>query len=126
MLYLTGFKKASFLMSQSSLDRLMILTITGSQSDPLMKHLNRDGFQFTVINSTSEMMQESALCLMIGFSHERLSGLLEIIRIECSTYRKFIPTQSLLPGELSSLPMVEAELGGARVYILNVERFEQL
>jgi uncharacterized protein YaaQ len=126
MLYLTGLEKASCLMSQPTLDRLMILTITGSQADPLMKHLNRDGVQFTVINSTGEMMQESALCLMIGFSHERLDALLDVVRTECHTYRKFIPTQSLLPGELSGLPMVEAELGGARVYMLNVERFEQL
>jgi uncharacterized protein YaaQ len=113
-------------MSQSSPDRLVILTVTGSQADPLMKHLNRDGFQFTIINSTSEVMQEPAVCLMIGFSHERLPGLLEIVRADCHIYHKFIPTQSLLPGELSSLPMVEAELGGARIYMLNVERFEQL
>ena len=113
-------------MSQPSLDRLVILTVIGSQADPLMKHLNRDSFQFTVINSTSEMMQEPVICLMIGFSHERLPGLLEIVRADCRVYHKFIPTQSLLPGELSGLPMVEAELGGARVYMLNVERFEQL
>ena len=113
-------------MDSTILDRLVFLTISGSQADPLMKHLTREGFHFTVINSTSQMMQEPALCLMVGFAHAQLNSLLEIVRKECKPYRKFIPTQNLLPGELANLPMVEAQLGGARVYMMNVERFEQL
>jgi uncharacterized protein YaaQ len=113
-------------MDNATLDRLVFLTISGSQADPLMKRLSREGFQFTLIDSTSQMMQEPALCLMVGFAHERLNSLLEIVRKECKPYRKFIPTQNILPGELANLPMVEAQLGGARVFMMNVERFEQL
>jgi uncharacterized protein YaaQ len=51
---------------------------------------------------------------------------LDIIRKNCQPYRKYIPTQNLLPGELANLPVVEARFGGALVYMLNVERFEQL
>jgi uncharacterized protein YaaQ len=107
-------------------DQLVILIASGSQSDALMKHLTREGFHFTVIDSTNVMMQEPILCLLIGFFHPRRPALLDIIRKNCRPYRKFIPTQNLLPGELVNLPLVEARLGGALVYMVNVERFEQL
>jgi len=112
-------------MNSPSLDRLVILIVFDSQANPLMKQLTREDFHFTVINSTGGMMQDAVLCLLIGFFHERLPDLLEIVRKKCRPYRKYIPTQNLLPVELSSLPMLEAQVGGALIYMLNVERFEQ-
>jgi len=113
-------------METSSLDRLVILIVSGSQLDALMKQLTGEGFHFTVIESSNAMMQESVHCLVIGFFHARRSELLAIIRKNCQPYQKFIPAQNLLPGELASLPLVEARLGGALIYMLKVERFEQL
>ena len=113
-------------MNEPVIDRLVMLTASGSQFDSLVKELTRDAFHFTVMNSTSEMLQESTLCLLIGFPASRLPDLLAVVRKNCLPYKKFIPTQSLLPGEISSLPMVEAQLGGAIVYMLNVEHFEQI
>ena len=34
-------------MSKASIDRLMVLTLSGSQSGALLKELNSAGFQFT-------------------------------------------------------------------------------
>ena len=113
-------------MNSCSLDRLVILTVFDSQADPLMKQLTREDFHFTVINSTGGVMQEAVICFLVGFFHERMPVLLEIVRNKCRPYRKYIPTQSLLPGELANLPMLEAQLGGALIYMMNVERFEQL
>jgi len=113
-------------MDYPSPDRLVILIVSGSQSGTLMNHLTRQGYHFTVIDSTNAMLQELIHCLLIGFFHTRLSELLDIIRKNCQPYRKYIPTQNLLPGELANLPVVKARFGGALVYMLNVERFEQL
>jgi uncharacterized protein YaaQ len=113
-------------MGTPSLDRLVILTVSGSQSGALMKALSRDGFQFTVIDSRGGMMQDTMVCLLIGFSAERMPILLEDVRKNCRSYQQYVTTQGLVPGELSNLPMVEARMGGALVYMMNVERFEQL
>jgi uncharacterized protein YaaQ len=114
------------MMDQLSPDRLAILTVTGSQVEMLMKQLAIADFHFTVINTTGQLMQEPVTCLLIGFPQSRQSSLLELVREYCKTYRQFIPTQNILPGELASLPMIEAQLGGALVCILAVERYEQL
>lgn len=113
-------------MSNPTLDRLVLLTVFDSQADRLMKHLTREGFHFTVINSSGGVVQEAELCLLIGFFHERIPVLLEIVRKDCRPYRKYIPTQGLTQGEVANFPMLEAQLGGALIYTMNVDRFEQI
>jgi uncharacterized protein YaaQ len=100
--------------------------ISGSQADLLMKQLTGANFRFTLMNSTGGILQDAMLCLMIGFSHERLPALLDIIHSSGRTYKRFIPTQGMLPMEQAALPMMEAQLGGATIYMLNVDRFEQI
>jgi uncharacterized protein YaaQ len=112
-------------MSSTLLDRLVILTVSGAQADDLYAHLDREKFSFTVINSTGGVIQEPEVCLLIGFQRERLSVLLDLVRKDCRKYRKFVNTQGYQQGEMVSPSLVEAELGGARLYMLNVERFEQ-
>lgn len=113
-------------MALPSPDRLVLLMISGSQSDVLMKQLTEADFRFTLINSTGGLLQEAMICLMIGFSHERLPALLDVLHSSGRTYKKFIPTQGMLPMEQAALPMMEAQLGGATIFMLNVERFEQI
>jgi len=113
-------------MNSSPLDRLIILTVFDSQADPLMKQLTREGFHFTVINSAGGTMQDAVICFLVGFFHERMPVLLEIVRNKCHPYKQFISTQGLLSGELANLPMLEAQLGGALIYTMNIERFEQI
>jgi uncharacterized protein YaaQ len=113
-------------MAPIALDRVVLLMITGSRADLLTRQLNEENFRFTLINSSGGVLQESMVCLMIGFHHERMQALLDIIRNFGRSYIKFIPTQAMLPMEQAALPMVEAQMGGAEIYMMNVDRFEQI
>jgi uncharacterized protein YaaQ len=112
-------------MTSPQLDRLVILTVSGAQVDALFAHLAREKFTFTMINSAGGMLQEAEVCLMVGFHSERLQVLLDIVRKNCHPYRQFVSTRGFMPGEMAGLPMLEAELGGAWFYMMNVEQFEQ-
>jgi uncharacterized protein YaaQ len=113
-------------MKSPRLDRLAILTVSGLQVNLLMEHLGQEKFNFTVINSTGGMLQEPEVCLLVGFRSERLSALLDVVRQDCHPYRQYVSAQGFMQGEMANPPMVEVELGGARFYIMNVERFEQI
>ncbi len=113
-------------MDSTSLDRLVLLTFSDSQGDLLMKQLTQENFRFTVINTTGGLLQEAVVCLLVGFTHERMPLFLKIVRKYCRVHRKYIPTQGLMPMEQLNLPMVEAQLGGATIYTMNVERFVQV
>ena len=112
-------------MSEQKVDRLVVLVVSGLQAGSLMKDLLQEKLYFTVINSTGGLMNEAVVCLMLGLAEQRLPALLALVRQHCRPYRQFIPAQMRPPGEFMSLPMVEAQLGGAMVYMMTVERFEQ-
>jgi uncharacterized protein YaaQ len=112
-------------MNDSSLDRLVLLTVSESQSGKLSKHLSQAGFQFTVINTTGGVVQEAVICLLIGLPGQRMPAFLEIVRTYCRAYTKFIPAQGVLSAEAGSLPLLEAQVGGALVTTMNEVRFEQ-
>jgi uncharacterized protein YaaQ len=107
-------------------DRLAILNISGAQEAILFTQLAKENFTFTVINSTGGMIQEPKVCLLVGFESERFPILLDVVRKNCHPYRKYISATGIMQGEMAGLPMLEAEVGGAQFYLMNVERFEQI
>jgi len=113
-------------MNSSGLDRLAILTVSGIQVDSLFLNLAKEKFAFTVINNAGGILQEPEICLLVGFHSENLPTLLDVVRKNCRPYRQHVPAQGFMHSEMANPPMVEVELGGARFYLMNVERFEQI
>jgi uncharacterized protein YaaQ len=107
-------------------NQLVILIVFGPQADQFMKRLTKNRFYFTKIDSSGGIVQEPMVCLLVGLNSARLGTLLELSRKYCKPYRQYIPTNLNVQPGLSEFPMIEAQMGGATVCVLNVERFEQL
>jgi uncharacterized protein YaaQ len=98
----------------------------GEQAAELTQRLTRDGFQITEINSTGGLLQELQVSYIVGFHHGRQAQLLAHIREGCRRQRRFIPAHLEGSASLFHAAIIEAEVGGAVVYALEVERFEQV
>lgn len=108
------------------IDQLTIITAFETQASDLMERLTGGGFYVTQVNASGGLLYEAKISLLVGLNHERLSDLLAYIRECCEPQVRFIPAagETLI---LASQPMMlEAEIGGAIVYVLDVEQFEQL
>ncbi len=112
--------------STGEIDQLVILVLSGYQSEELMHNLVGQRFYFTKIDSSGGMLNEPAVCLLIGLNHVRLPGLVEIVERCCQPFTQYIPTQLHTQSGYPSMSMIEAQVGGALIYTLDVERFEQL
>jgi len=113
-------------MSEQLVDRLVLIVLSGSQSGALTKGLQRERFYFTIMDNSGDMFNEPTVCIILGLGQERLRILLDLVREHCQPYTRYLPTQVRLPGELQSLPMVAAQVGGAWVYVMDVEQYEQI
>lgn len=107
-------------------NQLVIATVSGTQFDALTERLTRDGFYVTRVDSSGGILYEATLSLLIGLDRARLPRLLELIRECCHTRRRFVPAHVEAPLLEVQPVMIEAEVGGATIYVLDVERFEQL
>jgi uncharacterized protein YaaQ len=112
--------------SSPTINQLVLATVSGTQAGELIGRLNRDRFYVTKIDSSGGLLYEATVLLLIGLDGIRLSRLLEHIRECCPTRRKFVPAHVETPFFAAQPVMIEAEIGGATIYVLDVERFEQL
>lgn len=110
----------------ADIDHLAFIITSGAQAGDLEQGMRQAGFYFTHIDSLGGILQEQSVCLMAGTTEPRLPELLELARQNCKPYHQFLPTHLNIQTNMAPLPMVEAEMGGATVYIVEVERFEQI
>ena len=109
-----------------TIDLLVVATIMGGQAGPLIQVLRENGFRFTEVDSQGGFIQEPVTSFFIGLNHQQLGGLLEIIRKNCPSRLQYIPAR-LDASALQGQPlMIEALMGGATLFAIEIERFLQL
>jgi uncharacterized protein YaaQ len=114
------------LSERAPIDQLVIVSVLGEQSGELRQRLIRDDFQITEMNSSGGLVQELQVSLLIGLNHTRQPQLLQHIRQCCRRQRRFLPTQFEGSPTVFHSAVIEAEVGGAMIFVLDVERFERL
>jgi uncharacterized protein YaaQ len=107
-------------------DQLAIVTVSAAQAGPLTDALTGEGYCVTQVDSHGSVLSEPKVSLFIGLSRERLPRLLEMLRKCCPSRRRLMPAHADTPLVEVQPMMIEIEVGGATVYVLDVERFEQL
>jgi len=109
-----------------TVDRIFIITVMGEQAGELRARLTREGFQITEINTAGGLLQEAQISYLLGFPSPRQPQVLAILREVCKRQRRYLPAHLEGSASLFHAAIIEAEVGGAVVFALDVERFEQL
>jgi uncharacterized protein YaaQ len=107
-------------------NQLVIANVAGAYANELTDRLTRSGFYVTQVDSSGGILYEATTTLLIGLDEAHLPQLLEHVRECCHTRRRYVPAHVEAPLLEVQPMMIEAEVGGATIYTLNVERFEQL
>jgi uncharacterized protein YaaQ len=93
----------------------------------LSKELTRNGFSVTKLSSTGGFLRQGNTTIMIGVEDHLVETILTIIRTQCK--KKEVPV-TMYPPSITGMnvvsPPMNVTVGGATVFILNMERFEQL
>ncbi len=87
--------------------KMMIVILNDQDGDPVIKALVEDQFRVTRIASTGGFLRRGNTTLLIGTDEDRIDQAMEAIRINSKT-----PDQS--------------GVGRATVFVLNVDRYDQL
>lgn len=112
--------------AQGTIEQLCIVTVLGEQAGALVSRLTADHFYVTQLNSTGGLLQEPQVSLLVGLPRERQGRLLTHIRECCQRRRRYIAAHLEGSSSLFQPAIIEAEVGGAAIYVLDVERFERL
>jgi len=105
-------------------DTLAFVVVENDLSSEFSHKLIQSQFYFTLLKSGDRLL-ETSVTFMIGIPHERLNHLLQLIHTHCNRRKTYVPTRVDTLSFSGPPIMIEAEVGGALIYIYAVERFYQ-
>ncbi len=107
--------------------KLVVAIIHKDDAPGLVAALSKRGYSATVISTTGGFLREGNSTALIGTSEANLVEVLRIVKANAHARNQYVnPLPPVVdPGELYMAQPVEVEVGGAVVFVLNVERFER-
>ncbi len=108
--------------------KLVIAVIQDKDSVKLMESLVDKGFRATKLASTGGFLKAGNTTMLIGVDKPQVNEVVEVIKSVCQSREKMVTTMSPIGGAVESyVPYpVEVVVGGATIFVLDVERFEQV
>lgn len=109
--------------------KLMFAIINNDDSHAVQSALTKNGIQTTKLASSGGFLMAGNTTFMICSEDERVDEILEIIKAHSHKRQQFVPNSQSLSsstaGAYTSYP-VEVTVGGATVFVTNIERFEKV
>ena len=106
--------------------KLIIAIVQDEDASRLISNLMSEGYSVTMLATTGGFLKAGNVTILIGLDESKLDECFDIIREHSSSRKQIMPaTAELGMGFFPSTP-VQVEVGGATVFVLNVERFEKL
>lgn len=106
----------------------LIFAIVHDEDGPkVMDELNRNGLSVTKLCSSGGFLKSGNTTLLVGIEEERLDEVIEIIKKK-SKSRKQVINSSMTPNGMGGMFVpypVEVVVGGATIFVTNVDRFEK-
>lgn len=105
--------------------KLIIVIIQQDDLKDVVDHLLSSGFRVTKIKSVGGFLEASNIILFIGVDKEKVDDVLEIINKHCHSREKYVDTLpfNLIEGFSGLTLPVKVTVGGAQIFIIDVERF---
>ncbi|MDH7568862.1 MAG: cyclic-di-AMP receptor [Armatimonadota bacterium] len=107
--------------------KLVVTVIHDRDKNHMFDALVNAGFTFTKIASTGGFLREGNVTLLLGVENDRIEELIGLISENCRTreqYVNILPPDTRPIGTFLPNP-VKVQVGGAVVFVVDVERFER-
>ena len=104
--------------------KLVYAIVQNDDSKRLLRELTNHRISVTRISSTGGFLHNGNSTLMIGVEADRLQETLDIIKEKSSTRKEYMVVPSAVPGYIVNSPApVQVTMGGATVFVVDVEQF---
>lgn len=106
----------------------MIAVVQGEDAGQTVQALSGAGISVTRLASSGGFLQQGNATLMIGVDNDRVDDVIALVRENCRERSQYLtPMPPMVePGEFFMPYPVEVQVGGATVFVVDVERFEKL
>ena len=108
--------------------KLVIAIINHDDAGAVTQSLTKNGFSSTKLNTTGGFLMAGNATLLIGVDEEKVQTVIDLIHAEAHSRKQIIPASGgagMHLGYYTGIP-VEVTVGGATIFVVDIERFERL
>lgn len=108
--------------------KLVVAIISKEDAAKTITALTKRGFRATSIESIGGFLKEKNATILVGTEPGKVKDVLKIIGANAKSHQEQLtPTPAMGgPGDFYMADPVEVTVGGATVFVLNVEQFKRL
>ena len=108
--------------------KLIIAIVHQRDKQRVNDALLQAGHKFTVVASTGGFLRDGNTTLLIGSEKDKVDDVLIVLRECCSTREQFVtqPAPDILGAGGGMMNPVKVTVGGAIIFVVDVEKFERV
>ena len=111
--------------------KLIFAVVNGDDSAAVSKALSKNGVPATKLASAGSFLSAGNTTFLICVSEDKVDSVIEVVKQKCHHRKQFIPSTPTYSsnagnsGAPSAMPL-EVSVGGATIFVTDIERFEKL
>ncbi|MGQ9490295.1 MAG: cyclic-di-AMP receptor [Anaerolineae bacterium] len=106
--------------------KLIMAIVSSDDSREVLERLTKAGYRATVISTTGGFLREGNTTIFLGVEDARVAQAIEIVRAVCRRRTQWVSPLPTLEGPgLEMAEPIEVSVGGAVMFVMNVEQFVQ-
>lgn len=106
--------------------KLVIAIVNRDDANTVTQNLTKQGFYSTKLASSGGFLLAGNVTLLVGVAEEKVQQVIDVIREHSHSRKQMIPATSEIGMNYIPTMPVEVTVGGATVFVVDVERFERL
>ncbi|WAM31276.1 cyclic-di-AMP receptor [Caldicellulosiruptor naganoensis] len=108
--------------------KLVVAIVQNEDVGRLLDSLQKEGIMATKLSTSGGFLRSGNTTLLIGVEDDRVGEVIDIISQKCKTRKQIVSspvTNNPSMGAYIPYP-IEITIGGATIFVLNIERFEKV
>ncbi len=106
--------------------KLILAIVNHDDANAVTQSLTKSGFSSTKLATTGGFLMAGNVTILVGVDEEKVQAVIDVIHEQSHSRKQMIPTATEMNyGYYPSVP-VEVTVGGATIFVLDVERFERV
>ncbi len=106
--------------------KLIVAIVNYDDSNSVTQALSKNGFSSTRLSTTGGFLLAGNVTLLIGVEEDQVQAAIDLIRERSHSRKQMVPALTEMSYGFMPVMPVEVTVGGATVFVLDVERFERL
>lgn len=106
--------------------KMLIAIVNNDDCPTVLSEITREGFSATKLSTSGGFLRAGNATLLMGVEDDKVEQLIGIIGKFCSQRKEIVQTTPAFNADFFVSVPVEVHVGGATVFVLDVEQFIKL